>query len=75
MNAFNTQKVPAHAGPSANHDPRKLIKRMPFIRALYCFDLNVLNSEVLAAEGFGGQGGGQSAWPPLLKRQLLGRKN
>eukprot|EP00913_Durusdinium_trenchii_P009580 g9000.t1 len=29
---------------------------------------------VLSAEGFGGQGGGQSAWPPLLKRQLLGAK-
>jgi len=32
-------------------------------------------SQVLAAEGFGGQGGGQSAWPPLLKRQLLGAKD
>ena len=31
--------------------------------------------QVLAAEGFGGQGGGQSAWPPLLKRQLLGAKD
>lgn len=30
---------------------------------------------VLAAEGFGGHGGGQSAWPPLLKRELLGAKD
>ena len=29
---------------------------------------------VLSAEGFGGQGGGRSAWPPLLKQQLLGAK-
>ena len=29
---------------------------------------------VLAAEGFGGQGGGRSCWPALLKRQLLGAK-
>ena len=29
---------------------------------------------VLSPEGFGGQGGGRSAWPPLLKHQLLGAK-
>lgn len=33
------------------------------------------NSQVLAAEGFGGHRGGRSAWPPLLKRQLLGAKD